>query len=80
MTFNFSLLAQFYDPNSNGSFPGPSYHIPLRNYQVLPYVTFYTLLLVATLATEKGRKLYLKVSALGFASIFVTPFFYIIFK
>ena len=80
MAFNFRLLAQFYDPNSNGLFPGSSYHIPLKDRQVLPYVTFYTLLLVATLATEKGRKLYLKVSALGFASIFVTPCFNSIFN
>jgi len=65
------LLSHFYDPLSNGTFPGPLHDIPLKSRQTLPYVSFYTGLLFLTLATESGRKLYAKLWMFGVGSSLV---------
>ena len=70
------LLSHFYDPSSNGTFPGESYHIPLQNHQTLPFVTFYTGLLFLTLSTKIGRELYMKLCIFGFGSILFMPILY----
>jgi len=74
------MLKYFYDEATNGSFPGQSYQIPLKNNQVLPSVLFYTAVMVATLATERGRDIYLKTSLFGLTVLLTTPVLYRVFR
>ncbi|XP_057314491.1 1-acyl-sn-glycerol-3-phosphate acyltransferase epsilon-like [Hydractinia symbiolongicarpus] len=70
------LLDYFYDPASNGRFPGQAYSIPLKSSQTVPYALFYTSLIAATLATERGRRIYAKTWLYGLGSILFMPLLY----
>lgn len=70
------LMAHFYDPSSNGTFPGEQYEMPLRLHQTLPFVSFYTALLFLSLSTSLGRDIYKKLCILGYGSIFIMPLLY----
>jgi len=69
-------LNRFYDPESQGKFPGQQMEIPLKPHQIFPHALFYSSLLGVTLATEAGRHYYLKAWQFGFVTWLCTPILY----
>ena len=63
-------MSHFYSEETCGRFPGKRDEIVLRTRRTFPYFVFWTGVLAATLASEKGRALYLRMwSLMGFSSV-----------
>ena len=63
-------MSHFYNKETCGKFPGERTDIALRTRRTFPYFVFWSGLLAVTLASAKGRAIYLRLwSIMGLSSV-----------